>query len=310
MKSRLCGPGEVHDPVGAPGGSAVVGESPVSARGVRVVGGPLEADLDLVPAEHVVAEELAETVSEGALHIRGQMSRPTAGSPPDPPHLDLGVELPQREPFDGYLATVIDDVYSRRPLVWSMPDHIRTELVTDALESAVRTRSGRVDGVIFHSDPGAQYGAKAFAETCHRPGIRRFMGAVGTSADNDAAESFYASLKREILPGRHGWANHTSRPSHGLPPARLLQPPAQALHDRPPHPGRLRREINYAGHRCMTTGVSTIKVAAPSMPPPRAHDQRLRVAELAEQDRRIVRSGVANSTIRADERLRAILTDI
>ncbi|MFJ9565989.1 IS3 family transposase [Streptomyces fuscichromogenes] len=103
-----------------------------------------------------------------------------------------------------YLATVID-VYSRRLLGWSMADHMRTELVTDALEAAVRTRGGRVDGVIFHSDHGAQYGARAFTETCRRAGIRRSMGAVGTSADNAAAESFFASLKREILPGRRGW---------------------------------------------------------------------------------------------------------
>ncbi|MET7382945.1 IS3 family transposase [Streptomyces sp. NPDC005526] len=103
-----------------------------------------------------------------------------------------------------YLATVID-VFSRRLLGWSMADHMRAELVTDALNAAVRTRGGQVDGVIFHSDHGAQYGSKAFADACHQAGILRSMGAVGTSADNAAAESFFASLKREILPGRRGW---------------------------------------------------------------------------------------------------------
>lgn len=103
-----------------------------------------------------------------------------------------------------YLATVID-VFSRRLLGWSMADHMRAELVTDALHAAVRTRGGQVGGVIFHSDHGAQYGSKAFADVCHRAGIRRSMGAVGTSADNAAAESFFASLKREILPDRRGW---------------------------------------------------------------------------------------------------------
>ncbi|KAF5990957.1 hypothetical protein BOG92_002390 [Streptomyces sp. WAC00263] len=82
---------------------------------------------------------------------------------------------------------------------------MRAELVTDALKAAVRTRGGRVDDVIFHSDHGAQYGSKAFADACHRAGIRRSMGAVGTSADNAAAESFFASLKREILPDRRSW---------------------------------------------------------------------------------------------------------
>lgn len=87
-----------------------------------------------------------------------------------------------------------------------MADRMRAELVTDALKAAVRTRGGQVDDVIFHSDHGAQYGSKAFADACHQAGIRRSMGAVGTSANNAAAESFFASPKHEILPlpGRHG----------------------------------------------------------------------------------------------------------
>ncbi|GGJ65819.1 hypothetical protein GCM10010121_090670 [Streptomyces brasiliensis] len=165
-----------------------------------------------------------------------------------------------------YLATVID-VYSRRLLGWSMTDHMRAELVTDALNAAVRTRGGQVDDVIFHSDHGAQYGSRAFADTCHQAGIRRSMGAVGASADNAAAESFFASLQREILPDR--LADRTSRPARSLPPARLLQPPAQALHDRLPRAGRLRTEINYAGHRCMTTGVHD----QGGSPPRRAQDE-------------------------------------
>ncbi|MFE0513178.1 IS3 family transposase [Streptomyces sp. NPDC058964] len=103
-----------------------------------------------------------------------------------------------------YLATVID-VHSRRLLGWSIADHMRTQLVTDALNMAVRTRGGRVNGVIFHSDHGAEYGSKAFADACRTAGIQRSMGAGGSSADNAAAESFFASLKREILPGRGGW---------------------------------------------------------------------------------------------------------
>lgn len=73
------------------------------------------------------------------------------------------------------------------------------------LAAALRTRGGGVDGVIFHSDHGAQYGSKAFVDACRTAGIRRSMGAVGSSADNAAAESFFASLKQEILPGRRGW---------------------------------------------------------------------------------------------------------
>ncbi|MCX5191897.1 IS3 family transposase [Streptomyces sp. NBC_00268] len=191
---------------------------------------------------------------------------PAAQAVPDLPRRNFTASAPNRAwvgditclPIAGgkflYLATVID-VYSRRLRGWSMADHMRAELVTDALKAAVRTRGGRVDDGIFHSDHGAQYGAKAFADAGHRTGIRRSMGAVGTSADNAAAESFFASLTREILPDRRSWPTETSRPARSLPPARLLQPPTQALHDRLPRAGRLRAEINYAGHRRMTTGV-------------------------------------------------------
>lgn len=92
-------------------------------------------------------------------------------------------------------------------LGWSMADHMRAELVTDALNAAVRTRGAQVDGVISYSDRGAQDGSKAFVDACHQTGIRRSMGTVGTSADNAAAESFFASLKRELLPDRRGWPN-------------------------------------------------------------------------------------------------------
>ena len=65
-----------------------------------------------------------------------------------------------------------------------------------------------MDGVIFHSDHGVRCEAKAFADTCRKAGIRRSMGAVGTSADNAAAAEsllrYFASLKREILPSRRG----------------------------------------------------------------------------------------------------------
>ncbi|BAH55643.1 putative transposase orfB for insertion sequence element (plasmid) [Rhodococcus opacus B4] len=55
------------------------------------------------------------------------------------------------------MATVID-IFSRRVVGWSIADHMRTDLVTDAIEMAVRTRGGDVGGVIFHSDRGSQGG--------------------------------------------------------------------------------------------------------------------------------------------------------
>ncbi|GLW03865.1 hypothetical protein Slala05_74950 [Streptomyces lavendulae subsp. lavendulae] len=100
-----------------------------------------------------------------------------------------------------YLATVID-ICSRRVVGWSIGDHMRTSLVTDAIEMAVAARGGQVNGVVFHTDRGAQYNATAFADVCRRHGIRRSMGRVGTSYDNALAASFFQSLKRELLHGR------------------------------------------------------------------------------------------------------------
>ncbi|WP_434587336.1 IS3 family transposase [Streptomyces sp. A5-4] len=103
-----------------------------------------------------------------------------------------------------YLATVLD-LYSKRLVGWSIADHMRTELVTDALKAAAGARGGNLRGAIFHSDNGAQYASKEFAQVCKDLGVIRSRGAVGTSADNAAAESFNASMKRETLKGAKRW---------------------------------------------------------------------------------------------------------
>lgn len=97
-----------------------------------------------------------------------------------------------------YLATVID-ICSRRLLGWSIADHLRADLVCDALQAAVAARGGEVENVIFHSDRGTQYTSAAFAAVCDRYGVRRSMGRVGSSYDNALAEAFFATLKRELL---------------------------------------------------------------------------------------------------------------
>lgn len=102
-----------------------------------------------------------------------------------------------------YLATVID-LFSRRLAGWAIADHMRTELVIDALKAAERTR-GTLNGAIMHTDHGAQYRSRAFAEACRSAGVTQSMSAVGSSADNAAAESFNASLKRETLKSAKAW---------------------------------------------------------------------------------------------------------
>ncbi len=102
-----------------------------------------------------------------------------------------------------YLATVID-CYSRRLVGWALADHMRTELVEDALKAAKATR-GTLAGAVFHSDHGSVYTSKDYAALCAKLGVTQSMGAVGTSADNAMAESFNASLKREVLQDQNTW---------------------------------------------------------------------------------------------------------
>jgi transposase InsO family protein len=102
-----------------------------------------------------------------------------------------------------YLATVID-LCSRRLAGWAIADHMRAELVVDALQAAERTR-GSLAGAVMHTDHGSQYTSRTFAEVCRSAGVLQSMSAVGSSADNAAAESFNASFKRETLKGRKSW---------------------------------------------------------------------------------------------------------
>ena len=97
-----------------------------------------------------------------------------------------------------FLATVID-LYSRRVIGWGVADHLRTPLVSAALEMAVATRGGHVDGVVFHSDRGCQYTSAEYRQLCERLGITQSMGATGICFDNSPAEAFFASLKRELV---------------------------------------------------------------------------------------------------------------
>ena len=101
--------------------------------------------------------------------------------------------------WDGwaYLATVID-LHSRKIIGWAVADHMRTALVTEALDMAVTTREPP-PGVIFHSDRGAQYTSKAFDHYCRKHNIRRSLGSTGTCYDNAVSESFFATYKKELV---------------------------------------------------------------------------------------------------------------
>jgi putative transposase len=95
-----------------------------------------------------------------------------------------------------FLAVVLD-VFSRRVVGWAMANHLRTELVLDALNMAVYRRNPK--NVIHHSDQGTQYTSIAFGMACEDAGIRPSMGSVGDCYDNAMCESFNATLECELL---------------------------------------------------------------------------------------------------------------
>jgi transposase InsO family protein len=99
-----------------------------------------------------------------------------------------------------YLATVID-LASRKVVGWALADHMRTELVEDALTMAFTNRRPD-EGVIFHSDRGCQYTSKDFADLARANGVVLSVGRKGECWDNAVAESFFATIKRELIDTR------------------------------------------------------------------------------------------------------------
>jgi transposase InsO family protein len=98
-----------------------------------------------------------------------------------------------------YLAVIID-LCSRRIVGWSLADHMRKELVNDALNNALQSRT-IPENLIFHSDRGSQYGSRACREILRNNGMRQSMSARANPYDNAWTESFIGTLKREMLRG-------------------------------------------------------------------------------------------------------------
>ena len=102
-----------------------------------------------------------------------------------------------------YCAAVLD-VFSRTVVGWSIADHMRTELVVDALEMA-RWRRRPPAGAVVHSDRGSQYTSWIFGHRLRAAGLLGSMGLVASSVDNGLMESVWSTMQRELL-DRQRWA--------------------------------------------------------------------------------------------------------
>jgi putative transposase len=92
----------------------------------------------------------------------------------------------------------VEDLFSRRVVGWSMADNMESRLVVDALEMAVRRRLPG-EGLLAHSDRGSQYASEHYQLLLGNYGIECSMSGVGQCWDNAPAESFFATLKKELV---------------------------------------------------------------------------------------------------------------
>jgi len=132
-----------------------------------------------------------------------------------------------------YLAVVLD-AWSRRIVGWSIADHMRSELVVDAVQMAIWRRRPPTSQCVAHSDHGSQYTSWAFGTRLRAAGLLGSMGSIGDAYDNSMAESFFHTLQLELL-DEHRWTTrrqlalaifdwietwyNASRRSHGVPVA-------------------------------------------------------------------------------------------
>ena len=128
-----------------------------------------------------------------------------------------------------------------------MQNHLRTELIVNALDMAVGQRKPK--DVTHHSDQGCQQTSLAFGNRCKEAGVRPLMGSVGDAYDNAMAESSLSTLECELDPGMRNaepaFLQLAGRGSHGLLRLRrsFLQSPAPALEHRLSISSRLRKEL-------------------------------------------------------------------
>ena len=110
-----------------------------------------------------------------------------------------------------YLAVVMD-LFSRRIVGWSMREHLRSELVSEALQMAIRRRRPGA-GLLHHSDRGMQYACGDYRDLLQEHGIQCSMSRRGNCYDNAVMESFFKTLKAELVHHEHYTTQQQARQS-------------------------------------------------------------------------------------------------
>ena len=124
---------------------------------------------------------------------------------PAAPNLLWLADITYLRSWEGWLYLgAVQDAFSRAIVGWAMAEHMRAELVTDALEMAVSRRRPEA-GLIHHSDQGSQYVSLGFGQAARDAGIAISMGSKGDAYDNAVAESFFATLKKELIYREGPW---------------------------------------------------------------------------------------------------------
>src|SRR5438046_5559229 len=120
---------------------------------------------------------------------------------PPAPSEACGADITYSPPREGWLyLAAVEDLYSRRLVGWAMADHLESRLVVDALEMAVQRRLPG-EGLLAHSDRGSRYASEHYQRLLARHGIACSMSRRAGCWDNAPMESFFASLKKELVHG-------------------------------------------------------------------------------------------------------------
>ena len=161
-----------------------------------------------------VARLMRDAGLAGVCHRRKRGQRPAPATHEDLVKRVFTADAPDRVWFtditqhrarDGWVyCCAVIDAYTRRIVGWSIADHIRTELVVDALEMA-RWQRRPAPGTILHADRGSQYTSWVFGHRLRAAGLLGSMGRVASSVDNALIESFWSTMQRELL-DRRDWS--------------------------------------------------------------------------------------------------------